>query len=87
MPLGEYMQSVLKSNKSILRHKKKKFDNQTFVSKGTLDFSHLPKSNADALGNIKKNIIKESFKKTRLRFVVCICIMIVLVVFILIKMN
>ena len=79
MPLGEYMQSVLKSNKSIRRAKKNRFkDNDTSITKGVLDFSHLPKATPHEIDNLKKMLKKE--QKTRLTKQVVLFLVIVLII-------
>lgn len=77
MPLGEYMQSVLKSNKSILKGKKNKFDQSFSAEKGTLDFSHLPKATPKQLNEIRSKIKIESKKRMILRLLLLVLTLIV----------
>ncbi len=85
MPLGEYMQSVLKSNKSILRRKKNKFDKSSLSKKSALDFSHIPKATPKQLSNIKRKIKNEARKKAIYRLLLFVSVLILIIVFVLVK--
>lgn len=83
MPLGEFMQSVLKSNKSIRLNKASRFKTEdSLIGKGELDFSDLPKANSNQLKEIKEKI-KLDLKTKQIKrfilfgFIVCVVVIIV----------
>ena len=83
MPLGEYMQSVLKSNKSIRLNKTSLFKGKHFLEgKGELDFSDLPKASPNQLKEIKAKIKYDREKRQIKRFILfgfILCIVLIII--------
>ncbi len=81
MPLGESMQSILKSNKNIMLDKSKHFrkSQSKFTSNKKVEYN-LPQSNTKILRDIKSRLKNDQEKADRNQFVMLVFTFIVVAV-------